>query len=232
MARAFRNSPRGIVGQLERTERDLLRNLFDDVVIMLEPDDAGAPVDDAPGKRPAPEESLASAQDAAAQAADGESEQELAPERDPLWALTGLSPEDFGDGETPALDPPSDPAVLRLLPDAVRDDPEASAAFRAMTERGLRQSKVAALRAATMVLESAHIVLDEAAAQRFAAALNDVRLVLAERLDIRTDADSERVHGVDDWADAESIDDYLALVYNFVSWVQESLMQALLETLE
>ncbi|MCO1338170.1 hypothetical protein BJH93_04560 [Kocuria polaris] len=232
MARAFRNSPRGIVGQLERTERDLLRNLFDDVVIMLEPDDADAPLEDAPGKRLSPEEPSAPAQDAALQATDGESEQAPEPARDPLWALTGLSPEDFGDGETPALEPPSDPAVLRLLPDAVRDDPEASAAFRAMTERGLRQSKVAALRAATMVLESAHIVLDEAAAQRFAAALNDVRLVLAERLDIRTDADSERVHGVDDWADAESIDDYLALVYNFVSWVQESLMQALLETLD
>jgi len=231
MARAFRNSPRGIVGQLERTERDLLRNLFDDVVIMLEPDDdAGAPVDDAPGKRPAREEPADPARDADDQAANGEGERE--PERDPLWALTGLSPADFGAGETPALEPPSDPAVLRLLPDAVRDDPEASAAFRAMTERGLRQSKVAALRAATLVLESAHIVLDEAAAQRFAAALNDVRLVLAERLDIRTDADSERVHGVDDWADAESIDDYLALVYNFVSWVQESLMQALLETLD
>lgn len=219
MARAFRNSPRGIVGQLESTERDLLRNLFNDVVIMLASDGDAEGVEDNDGGRD---------DDGGAPAAEAEQ----APERDPLWALTGLSPEDFGDAEPAAVEPPSDPALLRLLPDAVRDDPEASAAFRAMTERGLRQSKTAGLRAATMVLESTHIVLDEAAAQRFAAALNDVRLVLSERLDIRTEADAERVHGVDDWADAESVDDYLALVYNFVSWVQESLMQALTETLD
>ncbi|GHD08467.1 DUF2017 domain-containing protein [Zhihengliuella salsuginis] len=219
MARAFKHSPRGIVGQLEGAERDLLRNLFDDVVLMLEPDGEGdtAPETEDDGGDGAPEET--------GEAASGP---------DPLWALTGLSPEDFGGagGEAEPVPTPSDPAVLRLLPDAFRDDPEASSAFRAMTERGLRQRKIAALRGATMALESAHIELDEPAAQRFAAALNDVRLVLAERLEIRSDADSERVHDVDNWADAESVDDYLALVYNFVSWVQESLMQALLDTLD
>ena len=37
---------------------------------------------------------------------------------------------------------PEDPALLRLLPDAHRDDAEVAAEFRRFTERGLRESKV------------------------------------------------------------------------------------------
>lgn len=211
MARAFRNSPRGIVGRLEKAERDLLRHLFDDVILMLEPLDAGSP---------------------AGPASEATSE----PERDPLWDLTGLAPEDFAfDEPESAPEPknaPEDPALRRLLPDAVKDDDAAAAAFRGLTESSVRQRKLDALRASQLVLEAAHLELDEAEAQRFAAALNDVRLVLAERIGIQNESDALRVHELEDWAEAETIEDYLALVYNFVGWVQESLMQALLDTLE
>ncbi|MBG6083617.1 DUF2017 domain-containing protein [Zhihengliuella flava] len=206
MARAFRSSPRGIIGRLEKSERDLLRNLFDDVILMLEPDDAAASTHESPDA-----------------------------ERDPLWDLTGLSPEDFV-LDQPAREPepkhpPQDPALLRLLPDAVRGDDAAAAAYRGISEDGVRQRKLDALRGAQLLLEGAQLEMGEADAQRLAAALNDVRLVLAERLHIESEADALRIHELQEWAEADTVEDYLSLVYNFVSWVQESLMQALLDTL-
>lgn len=193
MAKAFKNSHRGLSCQLDKAERDLLRNLFEDVVTMLEPE---PPVSGAA-------------------------------DEDPLWAMVGMDPRAGADG----FAPPSDEAVLRLLPDAVKDDPKASLEFRRLTERGLRESKVGALRAAALAVESSPVLLAPAAAPQFAAALNDVRLVLAKRLALETEEDAERVHAVDDWGRAESVDEYLALVYNFVTWLQESLMLALHESL-
>ena len=52
---------------------------------------------------------------------------------DPLEAMVGM------DGPR---DVPDDPALLRLLPDAHREDPEASSEFRRLTERTLRDGKV------------------------------------------------------------------------------------------
>lgn len=150
-----------------------------------------------------------------------------AAEPDPLWALVGMDPRDH------AADfaPPSDPAVRRLLPDAVKDDDGAALEFRRLTERTLRETKVGGLRAAALAVEAPQLALDPAAAQQFAAALNDVRLVLAQRLGLETDEDAERIHAHDDWSRAETVDEYLALVYNFTTWLQETLMQALAQTL-
>ncbi len=58
-----------------------------------------------------------------------------------------------------------------------------------------------------------------------------MRLVLAERLGLETEEDAERIHAQDDWSKADTVDEYLALVYNFVTWLQESLMQAMLKSL-
>ena len=60
----------------------------------------------------------------------------------------------------------------------------------------------------------------------------DVRLVLAERLDIRDDADADNVHLMQDWSQAEDVESYLALVYNFTTWLQESLVQAMVHSLD
>ncbi|MFC8303165.1 DUF2017 domain-containing protein [Specibacter sp. NPDC057265] len=141
---------------------------------------------------------------------------------DPLAALIGLDMD---------VSVPRDPALLRLLPDAVKNDAEASLEFRQLTERSVRENKIAALRAASLALESEKVVLDEEAARLWASALNDVRLVLAERLEIRSEADAEKVHQVQDWSHAEDVDSYLSLVYNFVTWLQESLVQAMLSNL-
>jgi hypothetical protein len=141
-------------------------------------------------------------------------------EEDPLEALVGLSPN---------ASEPEDPALLRLLPNAVKGDAEASLEFRRLTERSLREGKAGALRAAALGLESPHLVLDDAAARHWSTALNDVRLVLAERLGIRSEEDAERIHGVTDWSEADDVEKYLALVYNFVTWLQTTLVEAMLD---
>jgi len=142
---------------------------------------------------------------------------------DPLAALIGLDMD---------VRVPTDPALLRLLPDAVKDDADSALEFRQLTERSLREGKIGALRAASLGLESDKIVLDSEGATLWAKALNDVRLVLAERLDIRDEEDAERVHEVQDWGEADDVESYLSLVYNFVSWLQESLVQAMLVSLQ
>ncbi len=185
VAKAFKYGRKGITGQLEQAERELLRNLFADIVDMLEP------------ASPA--------------------------HTDPLAALIGLDMD---------VSVPTDPALKRLLPDVVTDVDEKSAGaaleFRQLTERSLRETKIGALRAAALDLDSDKLVLSGEQAKYWAMALNDVRLVLAERLSIRGEEDAERIHQLQDWSQADDVDSYLALVYNFVSWLQEALVQAML----
>ncbi|MDN5756873.1 MAG: DUF2017 family protein [Arthrobacter sp.] len=148
-------------------------------------------------------------------------------EPDPLWAMVGMDPRTHA-AEFAA---PTDPAELRLLPDAVQGDQDASLEYRRLTETTLRERKIGALKAAALAMESSALAFDAAAANQFAQALNDVRLVLAERLDLRTEDDAERISSVIDAATVDDVDEYLALVYNFVTWLQETLMQALLGSL-
>lgn len=140
---------------------------------------------------------------------------------DPLAALVGV------DAQATV---PADSALLRLLPNAVQDDDVEALEFRRLTERSLREGKIGALRASALFLEQREPVLSTEQAQLLAKALNDVRLVLADRLAVETEEDADRLRDVDDWSKADDVDTYLALVYNFVTWLQETLMQALLDT--
>lgn len=143
--------------------------------------------------------------------------------QDPLAALVGL--------DTEAREP-SDRALRRLLPNVMKNDDDASLEFRRYTERSLREGKIGALKAASLGLDRNELVLTADDARHWATALNDVRLVLAERLDIRDDADADNVHLMQDWSQAEDVESYLALVYNFTTWLQESLVQAMAQSLE
>ena len=70
--------------------------------------------------------------------------------------------------------------------------------------------------------------LDLAQAQALVVALTDVRLLLGERLGLRTDDDADALQ---DRLDAASEDDpqlYLAAYYDFLTWLQESLAHALM----
>lgn len=140
---------------------------------------------------------------------------------DPLDALVGIT-------EDPQI--PEDPALRRLLPQASDDDEQATE-FRRLTERGVRESKIGHLRMAAMDCESPKLVLNPEHAMAFAAALNDVRLVLSARLGIDSEEDAQRVASYTDWSQAHDVESYMALVYQFVSWLQDSLVEAMLADL-
>ncbi len=132
---------------------------------------------------------------------------------------------------TEPLPPPDDPAVHRLLPDASRDDPAVAGEFRRLTEDDLRAAKLARLRWLWTALQNDGPVVPAAQAPAVAATLTDLRLVLAERLGIRTDEDAERLLRATGRRHRRGTDDvqrYLATVYDALTWLQESLVQAML----
>ena len=138
-----------------------------------------------------------------------------------------------------SLAEPDDPAVLRLLPSASRDDRDVSDEFRRLTEGDLRDLKVARLRTMWEQLseDGPEWEIDAAEAMSTAAALTDVRLVLASRLSLDSDEDADRLHGEIELAshalgtDAEEdlgVDPervWLGMLYQALTWLQESLVQ-------
>lgn len=122
-----------------------------------------------------------------------------------------------------------DPALERLLPTANREDDEAAAEFRRLTETGLRQRKAAGLAgSANLLRRDDKITLDEAQARAFLTALTDVRLVLGERMGLRTDHDLEALEAAADDLDPDDPLGYALAVYDFLTWLQETLATAML----
>jgi hypothetical protein len=145
---------------------------------------------------------------------------------------------------THALGASADPAVRRLLPDAYREDPEAAAEFRRFTADGIIDRKELNARAVLASLgdepadsvdeaesdgeesdfadgaEDAPVVirLDDAAVQSWLRTLTDLRLTLAERLEMSPDGAAH--------LDAEEAP-FLAGVYDWLGMVQESLVYAI-----
>ena len=181
MARPFRRTPGGYTASFEPAERDLIRELAEDVRALLRPADTTA---------------------------DGGTV-------DPLEALVGIT-------ENPTI--PADSAVARLLPAASSDD-EAATEYRRYTER-------ANLAMLAFDIESSDLRLNEEHARAWAAALGDIRLVLADRLYIVDEDTAEDIAAFTDPSEIETQEEYMAVVYNFVSWVQDSLMLAMLDGLD
>ena len=131
-------------------------------------------------------------------------------EQDPLAQLVGIAE------HAPR---PVDPAVLRLLPDAYRDDDSASADFRRFTEQSLREEKVARARTALDTLDRVtgkqRIVMTRDEGQAWLLALNDLRLAMGTRLGLtQEDADEE--------ATGER-----PVVYDWLTWLQSTLVDVL-----
>lgn len=86
-----------------------------------------------------------------------------------------------------------DPALARLFPNAYPENAEAAAEFRRYTREDLVEHKSAnsGLIAAALMAsdESGRLTIERDDAERWLPALTDLRLVLAERLGIRTDDD-------------------------------------------
>lgn len=211
MATAFRATTRGYRADLEQHERRLLSSLCADVIELLESRE-----DDAASKD-------AGLSDAASNDAGSRN-----PAEDPAFAhfraeLAGLG------GEEP-LEPPEDDVLRRLLPDA-STDPEEAGHFRRLSENSLRGAKIADLRTARMLLESTPVTMNEELAPVFGRALNDLRLTLASRLQLNTAEDADRVHKLAGGASAKDTDSFMAEIYTFMTWLQETLFSAMTEFL-
>jgi hypothetical protein len=139
------------------------------------------------------------------------------------------------DLESPADQPsqiPRDPALDRLLPSAHRDDPALAAEFRRLTEHGLREGKAGNLSVGIQAILDAdgdRVWLDREQAQAMVVALTDVRLLLGERLGLRTDEDADALQDRLEEASEDDPQLHLAAAYDFLTWFQESLIQALME---
>jgi Domain of unknown function (DUF2017) len=125
---------------------------------------------------------------------------------------------------TGPAEPPEDPVLARLFPDAYRDDPAASGEFRRFTEDGLRSAKTdtARLVLATLPEDGGRVVLTSDEGQAWLRALNDVRLALGVRLEITEDFAEQLA--------ALPPDDPRAgyfQVYDWLTYVQETLVRAL-----
>lgn len=112
-----------------------------------------------------------------------------------------------------------DPAVMRLIPDAYPDDAAASAEFRRFTASGLVDRKVAnadtVMVSLSSAIESGELALGQIESQAWLRCLTDIRLTLASRLGIVNDDQ------------APSADSVLQDLYDWLGFVQNSLVEAL-----
>lgn len=134
---------------------------------------------------------------------------------DELEMMLGLS----GNDELP-----EDPVLARLLPDAYKDDPAASAEFRRYTEESLRSAKINSAQAVLASLPAAggEVLLTEPEGQQWLRALNDVRLAIGTRLGITEDNEDL----MEDFSLEEPRSAYI-LAYQWLSELQDSLIDAL-----
>ena len=152
---------------------------------------------------------------------------------DDLVARLGLPR--LSDAHDPAGDAPAaprDPAMDRLVPSAHREDPALAAEFRRLTEHGLREGKAANLStaiSAVLAADGDKVRLDQDQARAMVVALTDVRLLLGERLGLRTDEDADALQDRIEEASPDDPQLALAAYYDFMTWLQESLAQALLD---
>lgn len=220
--RAFRRVSQGLACGLDDWERELLARLALEVRALLQAND---PIDAG--------ESAASPSPCTDPGRPGESERD----REVLAALDR------------DLDPPAnhvrvgrsttDPVVGILLPEA-SEDPVTAMEVSSLTRARLRDSKVdrlarlaAELRAPSGPGGTILVALGQESG--WLGAINDIRLVLAQRLGIESAQDAGRVHDVafQEAPAPESETPHeqwyrgTALVYDMVTWWQESLISAL-----
>lgn len=223
MARPFRPTRKGYAAELEYAEAQLLAMLARDIDQMLAAREAEH-ID--AGLKPA-----SNAKDPAGGTNAGVAAA--------WWEELGLS-NDIADpdssllGEAHTLADPEDPALLAILPrsihstDAVGALDGADDAMRARTEPGLVSSKREGLQwLARAVMKDPFLIPPEKAGQA-ASTLNVMRLVLAARLGIENQEDADRVQDAMEHGVTHDPDQGMAVLYGFTSWLQDSLMHALL----
>ena len=220
--RAFRRVPEGLVCGLEDWERELLARLALEVRALLQAD---APPTQEAGQSEAPSSPRPES------VRPGESERD----REVLEAL------DFDlDAPTNHVHPgrPSaDPVIAVLLPQA-SEDPITSMEVSSLTRARLRGDKVDRLARLAAELRAPSgpegtVLVAPGQESDWLGASNDIRLVLAQRLGIESAQDAEHVHAAafqeapEEETSREQWYRGTALVYDMVTWWQESLVSAL-----
>jgi hypothetical protein len=123
-----------------------------------------------------------------------------------------------------------DPVVERLFPDVYPQHPDASDEYRRLTEGELKTSKIDQAGAILATLPSTgggEVKLDLEASEAWLRALNDVRLALGVRLDVRDDTSLESELDEAVLRDPTSSRVYQLSVYAYLGYLQESLLDAL-----
>ena len=212
MARGFKRRDGRYVARLDAVERGLVVGLMEQVLELVAPlgADAGAP----------------------AGAGEGDEFDRIVAGLGGVGMGVSLSAADQAGDDFPAPGAASerDPALDRIFPTANREDEQVAAEFRRLTEDGLRARKSVNLTTAIRALaglEDQKVSLDHQEALALVVALTDVRLVLGERLGLRHDEDLELL---EEQASGLGEDDpavYALAVYDFLTWLQETLSQAL-----
>ncbi|WP_328348909.1 DUF2017 domain-containing protein [Micromonospora sp. NBC_00421] len=126
----------------------------------------------------------------------------------------------------------ADPVVGRLFPEAYPDDPAGTAEFRLYTEGDLKTAKIdqaGAVLAALPDSAGGEVRLDAEAAEAWLRALNDARLAMGVRLEVKdgTDLGEELDDAVAD--DPTSSRVFQLSVYAYLGYLQESLLNALID---
>jgi hypothetical protein len=124
---------------------------------------------------------------------------------------------------------PDDPAVERLFPDVYPEDPAEAAEFRRFTEADLKAAKLDSAKTvlSDLLENGGEIRLAEEQADVWLRALNDVRLALGIRLDVRDDTDllAELDEAV--MRDPTSSRVRQLTMYQYLGVLQESLLEAI-----
>lgn len=139
---------------------------------------------------------------------------------------------------------PSDSAVRKLFPSAA-EDPVLAEEFRRLGQQDLAEQRIAELKRLMALLDASgpsrsEVALDDDDVPDVLRALNDVRIVLADRLGLERDGDldtlrmlqqiSERVEDADamnEPDDQHAGGDVVIAVYDLLTWLQESLLRAI-----
>lgn len=148
------------------------------------------------------------------------------------WPSVGLGddvPDDAFGAE--AMREPLDPALARLLPSASEDDAVARE-VRALTEESVRSAKGERLRTLWWALQAPghKVTIPVERAMDWAGALTDIRLVLAQRLGVEDAEDASDLEAVAT-SGTDEVSRALASLYLALSWLQESLVEAMLSDL-
>ena len=143
-----------------------------------------------------------------------DTEDENAPTTDPLEAAVGWS-------EHPVA-APEDPALQRLLPDAYADAGEA-AEYRRLMDTELRAEKIEALHRLVQSAEASDgvIVVTDDDVDGWLHAVNDIRLVLGVRLDIKEDDRPRRLSARDPRRP-------MLAAYDWLTWLQDAVVGGLI----